>query len=387
MRPEEEGMAAGVGCAQTGADIAVQTGKGESAFDPRCREVHGVVLAGVHCWGHGVLESLVCRPLLPILNRPLISHVLGWLRTGGVDGVTTCANSDTAAIRGALGASGGAQPAITYYEDVMPRGPAGCIKDAAVGSQADVFVAVEGAVIPEINLRSLIDAHLESEAALTLVVSSARAKPDVRHDPGEPMGIYVFSPDSLAGVSPVGYQDVKEGLIPQLHRRGRRVLTYRVPTESVVRVTGAASYLAANRWALTHLTRSAAARAGYRRVGESWLHETALVDPTARLAGPVFVGSESIVQSKAMLTGPTTIGARCIIERDAVVSRSVLWNGVRVGAGAALDGCIVADNGLVRPGRVRRHTVCRAPNGLGRRILDRLNPSIGWRERVALAKG
>ena len=175
MRQEEEEMVASVGCPPTGADIAVQAGKGESAFDGRSREVHGIVLAGVHSWGHGVLESLVCRPLLPILNRPLISHVLGWLRTGGIDAVTTCANSDTAAIRDALGASGNAEPAVSYYEDVMPRGPAGCIKDSAEGSQADAFVVVEGTMIPEINLTSLIDAHLESKAALTLVVSSTSA--------------------------------------------------------------------------------------------------------------------------------------------------------------------------------------------------------------------
>jgi len=381
---EEAGVVASVECAQTGAGISDRIGSGDTAFDQRRGAVRGIVLAGVHSWGHGVLESLVCRPLLPVLNRPLICHVLDWLRTGGVDAVTVCANSDTAAIRRALGAGGDTEQATTYYEDVMPRGPAGCIRDAAEGFQARVFVAVEGAVIPEIDLTSLIEAHLETNAALTLVVSSTRGEEGVRHGLGEPMGIYVFSPDSLVGVARTGYQDIKEGLIQQLHRQGRRVLTYGVPPGSVARVTGATSYLAANRWALARLTPSVASHSGYRRVGESWLHETAVVDPTVRLAGPVLVGPESIVQANSMLTGPTTIGARCVIERDVVVSRSVLWNDVRVGARAVLDDCIVADNGLVRSGWATRHAVCHAPKGLRRRLLDRLNPSIGWRQRNAL---
>ena len=50
----------------------------------------GIVLAGVHAWGDCVLERAVCRPLLPVADRPLVAHALDWVRSAGVAEATVC---------------------------------------------------------------------------------------------------------------------------------------------------------------------------------------------------------------------------------------------------------------------------------------------------------
>jgi mannose-1-phosphate guanylyltransferase len=49
------------------------------------------------------------------------------------------------------------------------------------------------------------------------------------------------------------------------------------------------------------------------------------------------------VERGALVVGPTTIGAGSHIATGALVSRSLIWEGVSVGAGAAVDCCLLAD--------------------------------------------
>ncbi len=59
----------------------------------RASAVQGVILAGVHSWGDFVLDGVISRPLVPIAARPLVTHVLTWLRGGGLERANICAAS------------------------------------------------------------------------------------------------------------------------------------------------------------------------------------------------------------------------------------------------------------------------------------------------------
>ena len=140
-----------------------------------CSNTRGVVLAGVHRWRDSVLERAVPRPLLPIANRPLIEHVLSWLEDVGALSVGLCANSDTVALRHNLGGSESRRFDLHYYEDHMPRGPAGCVRDAAIDLVDGPLVVVEGTILPEaVDLGRLLDTHARSNAAMTVVVDGSR---------------------------------------------------------------------------------------------------------------------------------------------------------------------------------------------------------------------
>src|SRR5512136_164453 len=92
--------------------------------------VRGVVLAGVHQWEQNVFEQVLPRTLLPVANSPLISYPLRWLRRGGIDRMTICANSSSHLIQGYLSDEEVLGITPDYYEDIAPRGPAGCLRDA-----------------------------------------------------------------------------------------------------------------------------------------------------------------------------------------------------------------------------------------------------------------
>lgn len=358
-----------------------------STATPRT-DVHGVVLAGVHSWGNAPLERGTPRPLIPVADRPLILHTLGWLRDGGVASASVCANSDTGVLRSRLGNGHAWGVSLDYYEDVMPRGPAGCTRDAVADSDCSAFVVVDATIIPRIALDEVVAAHRASKAALTIVVTDRNpaggcestgacpaSVPGCRTNSSgaecsrwlEPVGLYVFSRAALELIPSAGYQDIKEALVPRLHAEGRSVLTYRVDPQATARVTGASSYLAVNKLVLERISQQKALRESYRRRGHAVVHDSAKLDPSVRLVGPVLIEPGCVVEAGALIVGPTSLGAGCTVGAGAVVSRSAIWSSCSIGAGAVVDHSVLTDYATVSAGRRLRNDVATAgeTGGLG----------------------
>ena len=128
----------------------------------------------------------------------------------------------------------------------MPRGAGGSDRDAAAASDSDTFVVADGTAIPNVALPALLAAHRASGAAVTVVVH-AEERGEGPAGLQVPCGIYIFSRRALDVVPSRGFYDIKESLIPLLHRSGERVVAYSTETPCA-RVLGVSSYLAVNEW-------------------------------------------------------------------------------------------------------------------------------------------
>lgn len=316
--------------------------------------VHGIILAGAYPDGHCALDQLTPRPLLPVAQQPLITYALRWMRSGGLRRATICANSAARAIRTHLGPAA-FDMRLEYREDWSPRGPAGCVRDAGAQTDADTFVVADGTAVPVVDIQELLEAHRASEAAITVVVgadSAGRLRPT---------GVYVFDRWAFHFIPEEGFYDIKEKLIPRLYAAGEHVST-QMARAVAPRVVNADTYLALNQWAIERAAHQAGASDGFQVAGEAVVHESAVVDPSARLLGPVLVGPRVSVQAGATLVGPVSIGPGTSVGRDAVVSRSVVWSGCGVGEGAFVDRCMLADGATIEP----RSSVFSAVRAAGR---------------------
>jgi NDP-sugar pyrophosphorylase family protein len=323
---------------------------GGSTTHAEMSRVRGVVLAGTYHWSNSSFEDLLPRPLVPVAQAPLVSYALRWLRDGGIARATLCANSASRAVRSYLGGGSRLTMSLDYHEDWTPRGAAGCIRDAAAHSDADTLVIADGTAIPAVNIGLLLDDHRSSDAAVTIVVHHDRqARAGER--PQNPGGIYVFDRRVLEYIPETGFQDIKETLIPKLYRAGERIVTH-AGLGICPRVLNAETYLAVNHWMVEQVADDPSPLehwGAYVESGQVLAHPTAWVAPGARIVGPVLLGPSVKVASGATIVGPTTLGAECQVEDDALVSRTVAWNRCRIGAGAVVDGCVLADDASVAP--------------------------------------
>jgi mannose-1-phosphate guanylyltransferase len=302
----------------------------------------GIVLVGTHPWTNSAFERLLPRTLLPVAHRPLISYALSWLCEGGIRTVAVCANRETQALESQLLRHVPPGMTLSYHEDPMPRGAAGSLRDAAAASDADIFVVADGTAIPTAKLADLLLAHRASGAAVTVVVHS---EPCRNGNPREqvPSGMYVFNRQALDVVPDSGFYDIKEHLLPQLHRAGERVIAY--PAEDVSpRVLDASSYLAVNEWMVERLLTTGAQPEGYVRTGDCLFHRDAVIADDAVFVGSAIVGSGAQIMSGAVIVGPSSIGCDATVGHGALVSRSAIWRRCVLGEQAVADRCIVADD-------------------------------------------
>jgi NDP-sugar pyrophosphorylase family protein len=303
-----------------------------------------VVLAGTTAWRKTAFDQLLPRPVLPVGQLPLMAHPLRWLRAAGASRVTICASGLAPQLREHLEPIRHLLPELTFHEDQSPRGAAGSARDAALATDADLFVVADATTIPDVSLLRVLAEHQESRAALTIVVqpsaSGAPSKLSSRGGTLVPTGLYVFSRRAFEYVPAAGYQDIKESLIPRLYAAGELVATSEAESQCP-QVLDARTYLAVSHRTIAR----AAAPAG---IVDALFEAAPTIDPSARisatalLVGPVLVGPGVEIHDEAVIVGPASIGADSIVERGALVSRSVVWNGCTIGADAQVDRSVLS---------------------------------------------
>jgi len=345
------------------------------------RRIQGIVLAGSFPWNDSQLDRLRPRPLLPVALQPLISYTFRWLQTSGIEDAVVCLNHASRQVRDALEATEAERLRLVFHEDQMPRGPAGCVRDASLVSDADTFVVADSSAIPTVPLADVLETHRASGAVATVVVERENPREwSVR--PSRPSGMYVFERRALEQVPAGGFQDIKENLIPHLYRAGEHVAAH-VARLRAPRVRSAKTYVDANYLTVASLIERAEAPTGYVRCGEALVHASAHVHPSARLLGPVLVGPDCLLMQHATVVGPSVLGHGSTVAPDAVLARSVAWNAALVGPKAIVDGCILGDDVVIEPntrlcGEIR--VAVRRAEVLPRALAGRttIRPYFGW---------
>lgn len=300
-----------------------------------CRPFDALLLAGFTGWGNPRVHGLPLRPLAPVALRPLVTYPLEWFARHGATLVTICGHGSAEPLQRRLGTQYGATD-LRYVQDQMPRGPAGCIRDAAVEGSDKPLVVAEGSVLPTLCLDELLEAHRRTGAAMT-IVAKADGRGLIR-----PAGIYVVERRALAHIPRQGFLDIKEALVPRLHAAGELVTVHQ-PGDIGRRVGNLETYLLANYWVLDRMARTAPLDDRQARRSLLAAHPTARIADGATLIGDIAIGAGAHVDAQATIVGPAVIGVGSTIERGALVSRSVIGDGCVVAGGAVVHGSFVAD--------------------------------------------
>jgi mannose-1-phosphate guanylyltransferase len=309
-------------------------------------DVAAVMLARGHGRQIDPRQHAFRHPLLPVALTPLIKYPLAWLADSGVTSrVVISAQDVTDAVRAWARTESFGGLSINYWADPYPRGPAGTLKDAARLVPADRYVVVEGARLPQIDLREVLRSHRASGAAATMVVETERRrKAGVRER--VPGGLYVFEHEALDLVPPSGFQDIKQGLLELVQRAGLGVHAYErsglTPT-----VVDFATFGAVSRWLVETLADRTDQYAGFLPIGDGLRHPSAHVASDVTIVGPVLIGAGARIDAQAVLVGPAVIGNDAVVGTHATVSRSILLDGARVGDWAQVDGSVLLANAVV----------------------------------------
>ena len=71
--------------------------------------------------------------------------------------------------------------------------------------------------------------------------------------------------------------------------------------------------------------------ADYRLLGEQvWVHETAVIAPTAYIAGPCIIGANTEIRHGAFIRGSALVGENCVVGNSTELKNVILFDGVQV---------------------------------------------------------
>jgi NDP-sugar pyrophosphorylase family protein len=315
-----------------------------------------ILLAGTHAWRRTAFDQLLPRPVLPVAQLPLMAHPLRWLRAAGAARVTICANGLATELREHLEPVRHLLPSLAFHEDPSPRGAAGSARDAALATDADLFVVADATTIPDVSLLRVLMEHQESRAALTVIVQPSNGGRGTSLVPSGlygtglvPTGLYIFSRRAFEYVPAAGYQDIKESLIPRLYAAGELVVTSEAESQCP-RVLDAKTYLAVSHRAIARSAPPPDLLGTPTIDGMPSIHPSARVSASALLIGPVLVGRGAEIHDDAVIVGPASIGAHSVVERGALISRSVIWDHCTIAATATVDRSVLASGAQVPAG-------------------------------------
>jgi mannose-1-phosphate guanylyltransferase/phosphomannomutase len=108
------------------------------------------------------------KPLLPLVNRPIMEHVLRLLKRHGFTETVVTVQFLAALIRNYFGDGEELGMSLSYATEEIPLGTAGSVKNAEEALRDDRFLVISGDALTDIDLTDMVRFHKENDALVTI---------------------------------------------------------------------------------------------------------------------------------------------------------------------------------------------------------------------------
>ena len=258
------------------------------------------------------------KPAIPILGKPLVGYVAEYLASYGFDEIVVNLHHRPESVRKALGDGSRFGVKLHYVlEEPEILGTSGALDNTREFFDRDTFLVVNGKIITDVDLRAALETHRRTNALATLVllpnerrerfsiveteegrVTRFAGMPDPNATGSAPLmftGIHIMEPRIFDYIPRGVFSDSVTHVYPKAMANGEII----------------AAHVASGRWReLSTLQR-------YLDISLEILKEN---------------------------DQPYSAGANTVISSSATVTDAILWDGVKVSAGARVIRCVLADD-------------------------------------------
>ena len=199
-----------------------------------------VILAGGKGSRLAPYTTVLPKPLMPIVDMPILEIVLKQLKSCGFTEIVIAVGHLAALIKAYFGDGSGLGIRIDYILEVAPLGTAGPLGN--IEDLRESFLVMNGDILTDLDYGELVDHHKASGSVMTIATHKRTVKIDfgvletvdgnVSEYIEKPtldylvsMGVYVMEPAVRNHIKPGEYLDVPD-LVRLLLASGERVHTY-----------------------------------------------------------------------------------------------------------------------------------------------------------------
>jgi mannose-1-phosphate guanylyltransferase / phosphomannomutase len=318
-----------------------------------------VVMAGGEGTRLRPLTSNQPKPMVPIVGKPCMEHILELLHRHGFEEVVVTVAFLPQAIRGYFGDGGTTGLSIDYSVEEQPLGTAGSVRLASALLD-ETFLVISGDALCDVDLSELVAAHREKGAAVTIGLKSVDNPLEfgivVTDEDGRVerflekpswgqvfsdtinTGIYVLEPEVLKHVPRHTAYDFSKELFPLLLEMGRPIYGHLLDGYWQD-IGNLEQFRQANFDALDgHVELEVP---GIRLRGNVWVGDGVDLDDVDRVEGPAFVGTNSRIGREASVGPYSVLSTGVTLREHAHVVRSVIDVSTHIGRSARVEGAIV----------------------------------------------
>jgi mannose-1-phosphate guanylyltransferase/phosphomannomutase len=329
-----------------------------------------VIMAG----GFGTrLRPLTCntpKPMVPLMNKPMMEHIVALLRKHGITDIIASLFYQPEVITSHFGDGSAFGVKISYFRADADYGTAGSVRLATEGLDERILI-ISGDILTDFDLTAVVKFHESKRSKGTLVLTHEKNPLQfgvvITRDDGKitrflekpswgevfsdtiNTGIYILEPEAIQLIPQREEYDFSKDLFPILLRQDAGL--YGCIIDGYWRDIGNL-----NEYQEAHIDalqgRVKVDIAGTRQSGLFIDEGTKLPADGVSVTGTVVIGKNCSIGERAKLSN-TVIGNNCVIGPGSVLANSVVWNDVTIGHNAELTSdvvgyrCSIGENAII----------------------------------------
>jgi mannose-1-phosphate guanylyltransferase/phosphomannomutase len=313
------------------------------------------------------LTSRLPKPLAPVVNKPVMEHIIDLLKRHGITEVVATLHYLADEVESFFGDGSAFGVKMHYVVEDTPLGTAGAVKMAQHLLRDETFLIISGDALTNIDLTAMLDHHRRTGASATIALQRVTnpleygvvvtdnesritrflEKPSWGEIFSDTIntGMYVLEPDILDYMEAGRNYDFSTDVFPKMLHENRILQGY-ITSAYWTDIGNLQAYHQANLDALNG--KAQIEMPGAQIAPGVWVGEGCHIDPNARLVGPIVLGRGVTVQADAVVGPETAIGDSSIVSKNARIARSTAWESTYFGEQATVNDCTIADRNIVK---------------------------------------
>ena len=327
-----------------------------------------VVMAGGFGTRIQPLTNSLPKPMLPIINKPMMERTMMTLKELGITEFIVLLYFKPEIIQNYFGDGSDFGINITYVVPDDDYGTAGAVKLAQEHIGDDNFIIISGDLVTDFDFQKIFDYHNSKNSKITITLTSvdnplefgvviANENGKIEKFLEKPSwgevfsdtintGIYIIEPEILDYIPLKENYDFAKDLFPKLMREGIDIMagyakgywrdvgnpeSYREVYEDIL--SGKVKF---------HI------EGEKHRFPDGVLYapKHCKLDKSIEIIGTVVIGENVKIKKNTKLNN-VVLGNNIVIGKESNIRNSVLWDKVTIGRNAKLDGCVICNNNKI----------------------------------------
>lgn len=302
------------------------------------------------------------KPMIPLVNKPVIAHTLDNLKKHNINSVVMNLHFMADIISSYFGDGHNIGMEINYSKEENLLGTAGGLKKCKKYFDS-TFIVLSGDNLCDIDITSVIEFHKRKKSLATMVLKEVDAKYEygiaisdkynrITSFVEKPTwssvfsntvntGIYVFEPEIFKYI-PDGFYDFGKDLWPKLLKMKKNIYSY-LMNGYWTDIGSLSEYQNGTKAALDGIVRINIDGKPLKKT-DVIVGKNTIIDKTAKFIGKIVIGKNCNIGKNVFIDNGTVIGNNVTIKDGSIIKESIIWDNVIIGKNVSLNSTIVDIN-------------------------------------------